>query len=39
MGYPQLYTSNQARYDALASWLTHYDTDRIYTGIGTTPIN
>jgi len=37
--YRQIYTSNQARTDALAPWLNHYNTERIHTGIGTTPIN
>lgn len=37
--YRQVFTSNQARTDALAPWLNHYNTERIHTGIGTTPIN
>jgi len=37
--YRQIFTSNQARHDALAPWLHHYNTERIHTGIGTTPIN
>jgi transposase InsO family protein len=36
--YRQIFTSNQARQDALAPWLHHYNTERIHTGIGTTPI-
>jgi transposase InsO family protein len=36
--YRQIFTSNQARTDALAPWLNHYNTERIHTGIGTTPI-
>ena len=37
--YSRIFTSNQARTDALAPWLNHYNTERIHTGIGTTPIN
>lgn len=37
--YRQPFTSNQDRTDALAPWLNHYNTERIHTGIGTTPIN
>jgi transposase InsO family protein len=37
--YRQKYTSNQHRTDALAPWLEYYNTERIHTGIGTTPIN
>lgn len=37
--YRQIFTSNQARHNALAPWLHHYNTERIHTGIGTTPIN
>jgi transposase InsO family protein len=36
--YRDVFTSNQARHDALAPWLNHYNTERIHTGIGTTPI-
>ena len=35
--YRQPFTSNQARHDALAPWLEHYNTGRIHTGHGTTP--
>jgi transposase InsO family protein len=37
--YRQKYTSNQHRTDALAPWLEFYNTERIHTGIGTTPIS
>lgn len=37
--YRQVFTSNQARTDALAPWLHHYNTERIHTGIGATPIS
>ena len=37
--YRQIFTSNQARADALAPWLNYYNTERIHTGIGGTPIN
>ena len=37
--YQQVFTSNQARTDALAPWLNHYNTERIHTGIGATPIS
>jgi len=37
--YRQIFTSNQARTDALAPWLDYYNTERIHTGIGGTPIN
>jgi transposase InsO family protein len=37
--YRQIFTSNQARAEALAPWLHHYNTERIHTGIGGTPIN
>jgi transposase InsO family protein len=37
--YRQIFTSNQARTDALAPWLNHYNTERIHTGIGATPIS
>jgi transposase InsO family protein len=37
--YRQIFTSNQARTNALAPWLNHYNTERIHTGIGATPIS
>ena len=37
--YRQIFTTNQARRDALAPWLQHYNTERIHTGIGATPIS
>lgn len=37
--YRQIFTSNQARHDALAPWLNYYNTERIHTGIGGTPIS
>ncbi|MDN4611669.1 IS481 family transposase [Arthrobacter burdickii] len=37
--YRRPYTSNTARTEALDRFLTHYNTERIHTGIGTTPIN
>ena len=37
--YRQIFTSNQARHDALAPWLHFYNTERIHTGIGATPIS
>jgi transposase InsO family protein len=37
--YRHIFTSNQARRDALAPWLEHYNTERIHTGIGATPIS
>jgi transposase InsO family protein len=37
--YRQIFTSNQARHDALAPWLNFYNTERIHTGIGATPIS
>jgi transposase InsO family protein len=37
--YRQIFTSNQARTDALAPWLNYYNTERIHTSIGGTPIN
>lgn len=37
--YRQIFTSNQAPHDALAPWLNHYNTERIHTGIGATPIS
>lgn len=35
--YRHPFTSNQARADALAPWLNHYNTGRIHTAHGTTP--
>jgi len=35
----QIFTSNQALHDALALWLKYYNTERIHTGIGGTPIS
>lgn len=37
--YRQIFTSNQARHDALAPWIDQYNTERIHTGIGATPIS
>jgi transposase InsO family protein len=37
--YRRPYTTNHARTQALDQFLTHYNTERIHTGIGTTPIN
>jgi leucine-zipper of insertion element IS481/Integrase core domain len=37
--YRQIFTTNQARHDTLAPWLEHYNTERIHTGIGATPIS
>ena len=37
--YRHIFTNNQARRDALAPWLEHYNTERIHTGIGATPIS
>ncbi|CAA9271862.1 MAG: Mobile element protein [uncultured Arthrobacter sp.] len=37
--YARTYTSNTDRTHALDPWLRHYNTERIHTGIGTTPIN
>jgi transposase InsO family protein len=37
--YRQVFTSSNHRQAALAPWLQHYNTERIHTGIGTTPIN
>ncbi|WP_431245694.1 IS481 family transposase [Leifsonia xyli] len=37
--YRQIFTSNQARTEALAPWLNYYNTERIHTGIGATPIS
>lgn len=36
--YRQIFTSSTHRQTALAPWLQHYNTERIHTGIGTTPI-
>jgi transposase InsO family protein len=36
--YRQVFTSSNHRQAALAPWLEHYNTERIHTGIGTTPI-
>jgi len=37
--YKRKYTSNQRRADALAPWLQFYNTERIHTGVGATPIS
>lgn len=37
--YRQIFTSNAERTAALAPWLNHYNTERIHTGIGATPIS
>ncbi len=37
--YKRKYVSNNARADALAPWLTFYNTERIHTGIGATPLS
>jgi transposase InsO family protein len=37
--YTRTYVNNQERTDALAPWLNHYNTERIHTGIGATPIS
>jgi len=37
--YKRKYTSNEHRADALAPWLKFYNTERIHTGIGATPIS
>ncbi|MGO4806699.1 integrase core domain-containing protein, partial [Arthrobacter sp. 2MCAF15] len=37
--YRQIFTSSGDRQAALAPWLQHYNTERIHTGIGTTPAN
>jgi transposase InsO family protein len=37
--YARPYTSNTERDAALDPWLRHYNTERIHTGIGGTPIN
>ena len=37
--YKRRYASNQHRADALAPWLKYYNTERIHTGIGATPIS
>ncbi|VXC21400.1 hypothetical protein ARTHRO9AX_220253 [Arthrobacter sp. 9AX] len=36
--YRQIFTSSNHRQAALAPWLQHYNTERIHTGIGTTPL-
>ncbi|MBE0011511.1 hypothetical protein DXT87_17305 [Arthrobacter sp. AET 35A] len=36
--YRQIFSSSTHRQEALAPWLKHYNTERIHTGIGTTPI-
>lgn len=36
--YRQIFTSSNHRQAALAPWLQHYNTERIYTSIGTPPI-
>ena len=37
--YRQVFTSNAERRAALAPWLNYYNTERIHTGIGATPIS
>ncbi|TFB92585.1 IS481 family transposase [Cryobacterium sp. HLT2-28] len=37
--YSRVFTSNDERTAALAPWLNYYNTERIHTGIGTTPIS
>ena len=37
--YRQVFTSNAKRRAALAPWLNYYNTERIHTGIGDTPIS
>ena len=37
--YRQVFTSNDHRRAALAPWLKYYNTERIHTGIGATPIS
>lgn len=37
--YRQVFTSNTERRAALAPWLKYYNTERIHTGIGATPIS
>lgn len=37
--YSRIFISNTERADALAPWLNYYNTKRIHTGIGTTPIS
>lgn len=37
--YRRAFASSNHRQAALAPWLEHYNTERIHTGIGTTPIN
>jgi transposase InsO family protein len=36
--YRQVFISSDQRQEALAPWLRHYNTERIHTGLGTTPI-
>lgn len=36
--YRQVFTSSNHRQAALAPWLEHYNTERIHTAIGTTPV-
>ena len=36
--YRQIFTSSAERTQALDPWLTYYNTERIHTGIGTTPL-
>jgi transposase InsO family protein len=36
--YRRVFTSSTHRQAALAPWLQHYNTERIHTGIGTTPV-
>lgn len=36
--YRQIFNSSAHRQEALAPWLEHYNTERIHTGIGTTPV-
>lgn len=37
--YRQIFTSNDERRAALAPWLEYYNTERIHTGIGATPLS
>lgn len=37
--YARVFTSNSERAAALAPWLNYYNTERIHTGIGATPIS
>lgn len=37
--YSRIFTTNNERAAALAPWLNYYNTERIHTGIGTTPIS